>query len=91
MRVGITALIASNKEMETVAKAGSGEEAIALHALHLPDITLMDLRLPGISGVETIRSIRNQSPKAPVYCAHHLRGRRRHLSSHGGGSCRLPG
>ena len=64
MRVGITALIASSKEMETVAQAGSGEEAITLHALHLPDITLMDLRLPGISGVETIRRIRSQSPKA---------------------------
>jgi DNA-binding NarL/FixJ family response regulator len=50
--------------METVAQAGSGEEAITLHALHLPDITLMDLRLPGISGVETIRRIRSQSPKA---------------------------
>jgi len=35
-----------------------------LHALHHPDITLMDLRLPGISGVETIRRIRSQSPKA---------------------------
>jgi DNA-binding NarL/FixJ family response regulator len=64
MRVGIAALIASSKEMETVAQAGSGEEAIALHALHLPDITLMDLRLPGISGVETIRRIRSQSPRA---------------------------
>lgn len=64
MRVGIAALIASSKEMEAVAQAGSGEEAITLHALHLPDITLMDLRLPGISGVETIRSIRSQSPKA---------------------------
>jgi DNA-binding NarL/FixJ family response regulator len=35
-----------------------------MHALHHPDITLMDLRLPGISGVETIRRIRSQSPKA---------------------------
>jgi DNA-binding NarL/FixJ family response regulator len=60
MRVGITALIASCNEMETVAQAGSGEEALKLH----PDITLMDLRLPGISGVETIRRIRTQSPKA---------------------------
>jgi DNA-binding NarL/FixJ family response regulator len=64
MRVGITALIASCSEMETVAQAGSGEEAIKLHALHHPDITLMDLRLPGMSGVETIRHIRSQSPKA---------------------------
>jgi DNA-binding NarL/FixJ family response regulator len=64
MRVGITALIASSKEMETVAQAANGEEALTLHALHHPDITLMDLRLPGISGVETIRRIRSQSPKA---------------------------
>jgi DNA-binding NarL/FixJ family response regulator len=64
MRVGIAALIASSKEMETVAQAGSGEEALTLHALHHPDITLMDLRLPGISGAETIRRIRGQAPKA---------------------------
>jgi len=64
MRIGIMALIGSSKEMEVVAQAASGEEALALHALHQPDITLMDLRLPGISGVETIRSIRGQSPKA---------------------------
>src|ERR1700689_5366795 len=64
MRVGICALLASSKEMEVVAQAGNGEEAVKLHALHRPDITLMDLRLPGISGVETIRSIRIQSPKA---------------------------
>jgi DNA-binding NarL/FixJ family response regulator len=64
MRIGITALIASSKEMEVVAQAASGEEALALHALHLPEITLMDLRLPGISGAETIRLIRAQSPKA---------------------------
>jgi DNA-binding NarL/FixJ family response regulator len=64
MRVGISALLASSSETETVAQAGTGEEAIELHALHHPDITLMDLRLPGISGVETIRRIRSQSPAA---------------------------
>jgi DNA-binding NarL/FixJ family response regulator len=64
MRVGITALLASCKEVATVAQVGSGEEAVKLHALHNPDITLMDLRLPGISGVETIRRIRAQNSKA---------------------------
>ena len=64
MRVGISALIASCKDMEAVAQAGSGEEALTLHAAHLPDITLMDLRLPGIGGVETIRRIRARNPKA---------------------------
>jgi DNA-binding NarL/FixJ family response regulator len=43
--------------MTVVAQAGSGEEAIELFEKHLPDITLMDLRLPGISGVEAIRTV----------------------------------
>lgn len=64
MRMGITALIDSCNDMEAVAQAGSGEEALQMHALHNPDITLMDLRLPGISGVETIRRIRAQNSKA---------------------------
>jgi DNA-binding NarL/FixJ family response regulator len=64
MRVGIAALISSSKEMECIAQAGSGEEAIEKHALHNPDITLMDLRLPGMGGAETIRRIRQISPQA---------------------------
>lgn len=64
MRVGIAALISSSPEMECVGQAGSGEEAIQQHAACKPDITLMDLRLPGISGVETIRRIRQKAPNA---------------------------
>jgi two-component system, NarL family, response regulator len=64
MRVGIAALINSSKEMECVGQAGSGEEAIEQHALLQPDVTLMDLRLPGIGGVETIRRIRSVRPRA---------------------------
>jgi DNA-binding NarL/FixJ family response regulator len=64
MRVGIAALISSSPEMQCVAQAGSGEEAIQQHAACKPDITLMDLRLPGISGAETIRRIRQQTPDA---------------------------
>lgn len=62
MRVGIAAIINARADMVTVAEASSGEEAIALFAQHHPDITLMDLRLPGISGVETIRRIRSRHP-----------------------------
>jgi DNA-binding NarL/FixJ family response regulator len=50
--------------MEAVAQAGGGQEAIALHRQHQPDVTLMDLRLPDISGVEAIRAIRAESPEA---------------------------
>lgn len=64
VRVGIGALIASSRDMQIVGQARSGEEAVALHAQHGPDITLMDLRLPGINGVQTIRQIRAQNPVA---------------------------
>jgi DNA-binding NarL/FixJ family response regulator len=64
MRTGIAALIASSKEMISVGQAGSGEEAVEMHSLCKPDVTLIDLRLPGISGVETIRRIRNITPDA---------------------------
>ena len=58
MRVGIAAIINNHAGMMAVAQAGSGEEAVELFDRHLPDITLMDLRLPHMSGVETIRTIR---------------------------------
>jgi DNA-binding NarL/FixJ family response regulator len=58
MRVGIAAIIDGRPGMTTVAQAGSGEEAVELYERYLPDITLMDLRLPRMSGVDTIRSIR---------------------------------
>ncbi len=57
MRVGIAAIIQATPDMTTVAQAGSGEEAVELYEKYLPDITLMDLRLPGMSGVEAIRTL----------------------------------
>jgi two-component system, NarL family, response regulator len=64
MRVGIAAIINGRPGMATVAQAGTGEEALDLYEKHLPDITLMDLRLPRMSGVETIRAIRRLDPQA---------------------------
>jgi DNA-binding NarL/FixJ family response regulator len=64
MRVGIAAIINARTDMVTVAQAGTGEEAIEQYERHRPDITLMDLRLPGISGVDAIRTIRKSYPKA---------------------------
>ena len=64
VRLGIGALFSSSRVMKVVAQACSGEEAVLMHKQHLPDITLMDLRLPGINGVEAIRQIRSQSPEA---------------------------
>jgi DNA-binding NarL/FixJ family response regulator len=57
MRVGIAAIIEGTPDMTVVAQAGSGEEAVELFEKHRPDITLMDLSLPGMSGVEAIRTL----------------------------------
>jgi DNA-binding NarL/FixJ family response regulator len=64
MRIGIAAIIEATPDMTTVAQAGSGEEAVRLFEKHLPDLTLMDLRLPGISGVEAIRAVIARHPDA---------------------------
>lgn len=64
MRAGISYIIKAQSDMQVVGEAGTGELAIEIFEHHRPDITLMDLRLPGISGVETIRKIRNRHPEA---------------------------
>ena len=64
MRVGIAAIINGRADMITVGQAGTGEEAVALFEQCRPDITLMDLRLPGMSGVDAIRTIRGKHPEA---------------------------
>jgi len=65
MRVGIAAIINARADMTVVAQAGTGEQAVALFHRHKPDITLMDLRLPGeTGGVEAIAAIRSKSPRA---------------------------
>lgn len=66
MRVGVAALIGSSAEMECIGQAGNGEEAVRLHAELKPDVTLMDLRLPDISGVEAIRRIRFADAQAKL-------------------------
>jgi DNA-binding NarL/FixJ family response regulator len=62
VRFGLAAIIGLQADMVVVAEAGSGEEACAVCARHAADIVLMDLRLPGLSGVEAIRAIRKSHP-----------------------------
>jgi two-component system, NarL family, response regulator len=64
MRVGIAAIIQATRDMTAIAQAGSGEEALPLFEKHLPDITLIDLRLPGMSGVDFIRAVIARHPDA---------------------------
>ncbi len=63
VRFGLAAIIGLQPDMAVVAEAGSGEEACASCAKQAADVLLMDLRLPGMSGVEAIRAIRKLHPK----------------------------
>ena len=66
MRMGLAALIKSQPGMDVVAEASDGEEAIEVYDDVRPDIVLMDLRMPGIGGVEAILTIRKKHPDARV-------------------------
>jgi DNA-binding NarL/FixJ family response regulator len=64
IRVGIAAIVNARADMTVVAQAGTAEEALELFRRHKPDVTLMDLRLPGIGGVEAIAAMRTTRPDA---------------------------
>jgi DNA-binding NarL/FixJ family response regulator len=64
VRLGVAAIIDAQSDMRVIAQAGSGEEAVRLFRKHRPDITMMDLRLPGMSGLEALRAIRQEDPHA---------------------------
>jgi DNA-binding NarL/FixJ family response regulator len=66
MREGIATLIRSQADMELVAEAANGAEAIAQFRRLRPDVTLMDLRLPDISGIDALIAIRSEFPEARV-------------------------
>jgi len=66
MRMGLVALIRSQRGMEVVGEASDGEEAIEVYDDLLPDIVLMDLRMPGMGGVEAILALRQKHPDARV-------------------------
>ena len=64
VREGFATMIGSEPDMSLVAEARNGEEAQRLFRQHLPDVTLMDLRMPGLNGVDTIRAIRREFPQS---------------------------
>jgi two-component system NarL family response regulator len=66
VRVGLTSIINSQPDMVNVAEAGNGTQAVELFVKHQPDVTLMDLRLPGLSGIEAITAILAPFPKARI-------------------------
>jgi two-component system NarL family response regulator len=66
VREGIALIIGLQPDMSVVASASTGEEALTLFRRHHPDVTLMDLQLPGMSGLETIRALIQEDPSARV-------------------------
>jgi DNA-binding NarL/FixJ family response regulator len=66
LREGIAAVINNERDMVVVAQAAAGREAIQRFREHRPDVTLMDLRLPDISGIDAIIAIRNDFPDARI-------------------------
>ncbi len=66
LREGIAALVNNQPDMVLVAEASNGAEAIQLFKQHLPDVTLMDLRLPDMSGIDIVIAIRTEFPQARI-------------------------
>jgi DNA-binding NarL/FixJ family response regulator len=66
LREGIAAIVAAEPDMMVVAEAGNGREAIELYRVHRPDITLMDLQMPLMSGTDAIAAIRVDFPDARI-------------------------
>jgi DNA-binding NarL/FixJ family response regulator len=63
---GLMLIIQAQRDMRVVASATSGQEAVALFRRHQPDVTLMDMQLPGMSGLEAIEEIRSGCADARI-------------------------
>jgi len=66
VRDGIARLVGTQTDMELVAEASDGAEAVEQFRKHHPDITLMDLQMPKMSGIDAITAIRAESPEARI-------------------------
>ena len=66
LREGIAALVASQSDMELVAEASNGREAVEKFRIHHPDVTLMDLQMPELGGIDAISAICGEFPEARI-------------------------
>src|SRR6266478_8818853 len=66
MREGIGTVINATPDMQVVAHASSAHEAIRRYREHMPDVTIMDLRLPDMSGIDAMIAIREEFPDARI-------------------------
>ena len=66
LRKGIATLVNAESDMKLVAEASNGEEAIEKFRSHRPDVTLMDIQMPGLNGIETINQILKEFSNARI-------------------------
>lgn len=66
LRKGLGAAINAEPDMKLVAEAGNGEEAVERFRIHRPDITLMDIQMPGLNGIEAMTRILSEFPEARI-------------------------
>jgi DNA-binding NarL/FixJ family response regulator len=66
LRTGVANIINQEPDLHVVAEAGNGLEAVEAYERHRPDVTLLDLRMPVMEGVEAVRRIRERDPRARV-------------------------
>jgi DNA-binding NarL/FixJ family response regulator len=66
LRKGLAALINAEPDIKLIAEASNGEEAVEKFRAHRPDVTLMDLQMPGLNGIEAIGRILSEFPAARV-------------------------
>jgi DNA-binding NarL/FixJ family response regulator len=66
VRKGIASILATEKDVQLVAEGSNGREAVALFEKHRPDVTLMDLRMPVLDGINAVKEIRRAYPEARI-------------------------
>ena len=74
LRKGIAALVNAEPDMKLVSEASNGEEAVENFRLYRPDVTLMDLQLPGLNGIDAISRILSEFPEARIIVLTTYRG-----------------
>src|SRR5208282_3275167 len=66
LREGVATLLSAVPDMKLIAEASNGEEAVEKFRIHHPDVTLMDLQMPGLTGIDAIARIRSEFPDARI-------------------------
>ena len=66
VRRGLTAMLEDQEDMAVVAEASDGPEAVAAYREHVPDVALIDFRMPGLGGAEVVAAVRAEFPAAQI-------------------------